>query len=218
MASKDVITVNRIELLQASVHLIGSSPLIISKFSEKAKKQMLEDMQKKPKRPREIRNPWEDAIQGTYWLEGAPTEYTQEAYQSAVENGAKCGFPAVGVKASACSGAYRNKISKDKVSLYGMFHIVGGEYVEIEGIPEMREDTVRLAMNKTDLRYRTWFRKWETRFEIVYNKAIVTYEQILSYFEAGGFAVGLGENRIEKGGIYGGYHVAIEDVLITNTI
>ena len=35
-------------------------------------------------------------------------------------------------------------------------------------------------------------------------------EQILSYFEAGGFAVGIGEYRIEKGGIFGSYRVAAD--------
>jgi hypothetical protein len=212
--AKEVILVKQIELAQAKVHLLGTSPLMVNKFSEKSKRQILDKQQKKVGGPKEIRNPWEDAILGAYWLSGEPTEYTEEAFLKSVQNGARFGFPAVGVKDSACSGAYRNKLSKDKISLYGAFHVTGGELVEIFGEPDIREDTVTVGISTTDLRYRIWFRRWETRFDIIFNSAIITLEQILSYFEAGGFAVGIGEYRIEKGGIFGGYRVAADGELI----
>jgi hypothetical protein len=211
MAAKEVILVKQIELAQAKVHLVGTSPLMVHKFSEKSKRQILEKQQKKVTGAKEIRNPWEDAIEGAYWLEGKPSEHTEAAFTEAVKNGARFGFPATGVKDSACSGAYRNKMSKDKISLYGAFHIIGDELIEIIGKPDVREDCVKIGMGTTDLRYRCWFKAWEMRFEIIYNQSIITLEQILSYFEAGGFAVGIGEYRIEKGGIFGGYQVAADD-------
>jgi hypothetical protein len=184
---------------------------MVHKFSEKSKRQILEKQQKKVGGPKEIRNPWEDAIEGAYWMKGKPTEYTEAAFYASVANGAKLGFPATGVKDSACSGAYRNKLSKDKISLYGAFHVAGGELIEIIGRPEVREDCVKISMGAMDLRYRVWFPDWEIRFEIIYNHAVITIEQILSYFEAGGFAVGIGEYRIEKGGIFGAYRVAADE-------
>jgi hypothetical protein len=210
MPSKEVILVKQIEMAQAPVHLIGTTPLMVHKFSEKSKRQILEKQQMKVGKPKEIRNPWEDSIEGAYWLEGKPTEYTEAAFNEAVANGAKLGFPATGVKDSAVSGAYRNKLSKDKISLYGAFHVIGGELIEVVGKPEVREDCVKVGMGTTDLRYRVWFPKWEVRFEIIYNLAMITLEQILSYFEAGGFAVGIGEYRVEKGGIFGSYKVAAD--------
>ena len=206
--AREVVLVKQVELAKAPVHLIGTSPVMVHRFTEKAKRAMYEKQTNAVTGPKEPRNPWEDIIQGTYWLSNRPTEYTEEAFNNAITQGARFGFPATGVKASACSGAYRNKLSKDKVSLYGMFHIAGDEYIEILGKPQTREDTVTVGMGTTDLRYRVWFPEWEMRFDIIYNRAITTLEHILSYFEAGGFAVGIGEYRIEKGGIFGAYRVA----------
>ncbi len=68
-----------------------------------------------------------------------PAEHTLEAFEEALKAGAKFGFPATGLKQSAVSAAYRAGLTKDKVSIYGAFHIVGGELVEINGIPRMRD-------------------------------------------------------------------------------
>ena len=40
-----------------------------------------------------------------------------------------------------------------------------------------------------------------------HNAAVVSLEQLVNMFNMGGFACGIGEWRIEKGGTFGAYHV-----------
>ena len=54
--AKEVILVKQIELAQAKVHLIGTSPLMVHKFSEKSKRAILDKQQKRVSGPKEIRN------------------------------------------------------------------------------------------------------------------------------------------------------------------
>lgn len=195
-----------LQIKEAVVKIKGDSPLIVNDFDEKSKKQMLDIQMKKAKSARDAKNPIEDFMRSLHWITEMPTEFTEESFEKALENGAKFGFPAVGIKASAISGAYRNKYSKDKVSIQGAFHI-NGEMVEIKGKPTMREDVVRVANGNPDIRYRAEFKEWEMEFTIRYNENAYSLEQIINFINLGGFTCGLGEFRIEKGGIYGTYHV-----------
>ena len=195
-----------LQIKEAVVKIKGDSPLIVNNFDEKSRKQMLDIQMKKAKAPRDAKNPVEDFMRSLHWLTEMPTEFTEEAFEKALNDGAKFGFPAVGIKASAISAAYRNKYSKDKVSIQGAFHIVG-EMVEIKGTPTMREDIVRVANGNPDIRYRAEFKEWEMEFTIRYNENAYSLEQIINFINLGGFTCGVGEYRCEKGGIYGTYHV-----------
>jgi hypothetical protein len=92
-----------------------------------------------------------------------------------------------------------------------MFHIAG-EFFEIKGVaPVMREDTVRLQTGVADIRFRPEFSAgWYADLEITYNAALLSLEQLVSFITLGGFAVGIGENRVEKGGNWGSFKVASE--------
>lgn len=136
-----------------------------------------------------------------------PTSFTKEAFDEALANGAKFGFPAKGIKASIVSGAYRNGYTKDKVSLYGAF-LIPEEFITIDFEElEMREDYVRIAHGGTDIRFRPQFNNWSMTFTIQYNENIYSIEQIINFINLGGFSCGLGEMRIEKGGNFGSYEV-----------
>ena len=195
-----------LQIKEAVVKIKGDSPLIVNNFDEKSRKQMLDIQMKKAKAPRDAKNPVEDFMRSLHWITEMPNEFTEEAFEKALENGAKFGFPAVGIKASAISGAYRNKYSKDKVSIQGAFHI-DTEMVEIKGVPTMREDIVRVANGNPDIRYRAEFKEWEMEFTIRYNENAYSLEQIINFINLGGFTCGVGEWRTEKSGIYGRYHV-----------
>jgi DNA polymerase-1 len=193
----------------AIVRIVGTSPLVVHQFSEKSKRMMFEKQTKAAKSGgKEAKNPVEDFMQAAYWLTDMPAEFTEEAFGEAVENGARFGFPAVAIKASAASGAYRLGVTKDKVSVHGAFHI-DCEILEIKGAkPVMREDTVRLATGVADLRYRPAFAAgWYMDVPISFISTMYTLEQILTFLNLGGFAVGIGEYRIEKGGQWGAYTV-----------
>jgi len=162
----------------------------------------------KAKSGKEPKNPVMEFMQSLHWLTPMPEIYTEEAFAAALADGAKFGFPATGVKQSAVSAAYRAGLTKDKVSTYGAFHILGGELIEIQGVPRMREDYAVINNGAPEIRYRAEFPEWEMFFDIKYNAAVFSLEQIVTFFNFGGFAVGVGDWRIEKGGVFGAYKVA----------
>jgi hypothetical protein len=205
-----VINVPKINLKSVIVTVEGTSSLIMHKWSEKAKKEMLGaqiNVNVKVKAVRKPRNPVQDFIDSMYWITPPPTEYTEESYLEALKD-AKFGFPSVAFKKAATSAGYRAKITKDKVSIYGAFYIEG-ELVEIKGKPIMREDMVRLNGLSADLRYRGEFTDWSATMTIVYNADVISAEELVNLLNYGGFACGVGEWRPEKSGQFGMYQVKL---------
>lgn len=218
----EVITIQPVEKVTAEITIVGETPLIIHAWSEKAKREILDAQQGKTKgKKKATRNPVEDFIRSLYWLngtmpdipEGATEEECEELFNEAIEKGAKFGFPAVAIKKAAVSAAYRQGITKDKVSANGSFWLNGindPEFVEIESDtpPAMREDMVKIGMGTADLRYRGEFKNWKCKCRISYLKGgVFSLENIISMINLGGFSCGLGEWRTEKGGISGAFRV-----------
>lgn len=205
MAAKSTATaivIPAINIQYLSLTIIGDSPLIVHKWSDKAKKEILDKQIKKAPK-----DPVREFINSIYWLEGEPEEKTEEGFAKAIENGnAKFGFPSTAIKAAAVSAGYRAGITRDKVSTNAAFHI-NGEFVEIQGIPVMREDIVKVAWGAADIRYRGEFKEWQSEVTIRYNANAISAEQIIGLFNLAGFACGIGEWRPEKGGTFGMYHV-----------
>lgn len=206
MKNNEKVELKPMQIEKVIVKVVGDTPLIVHNFDEKTKRMMLEKQMKKAETPREAKNPVEDFMRSLHWLTEMPTEFTEEAFQKALDEGAKFGFPSIGLKASAVSGAYRCKLSKDKVSLNGGFHI-DTEYIEIKGTPRIREDAVRIFGGVADIRYRAEFPEWYAIVELKYNTALYSLEQIINFLNVGGFSVGIGEWRPEKGGHYGSFHI-----------
>lgn len=204
--NKEVI-IPAINIQTATIKIVGDSPLIMHKWSEKAKKEILDKQMKKAKtKGHDAKDPVSDFINSMYWLEGEPDEKTEEGFAKAIQSGARFGFPSVAFKASAVSAGYRCGVTKDKVSMNAAFHI-DGEFVEIHGTPEMREDMVKIAMGTADIRYRGEFKNWYAVFPVKYNASAISLEQLVNLFNLGGFACGVGEWRAEKGGTFGMFHV-----------
>lgn len=209
MATKEnkEVFIPAINIQTATIKIVGDSPLIMHKWSEKAKKEILDKQMKKAKtKGHDAKDPVADFINSMYWLEGEPEEKTEEGFAKAIQNGARFGFPSVAFKASAVSAGYRCGVTKDKVSMNAAFHI-DGEFVEIHGTPEMREDMVKIAMGTADIRYRGEFKNWYAVFPVKYNASAISIEQLVNLFNLGGFACGVGEWRAEKGGTFGMFHV-----------
>lgn len=196
-----------IDIRRVTIKIVGDSPLIMHAWSDKAKQMILDKQMKKAKtKGHDAKNPVEDFIESMYWLEGKPTVYTEEAFAEAIASGARFGFPSTAFKASAVSAAYRSGVTKNMVTMNGAFHI-DGEFVEIQGIPHIREDMVRIAMGGTDIRFRGQFDEWSAVFSAKYNASVLSMEQLVNMFNMGGFACGIGEWRPEKGGTFGMFHV-----------
>jgi hypothetical protein len=186
--------IDRIPAETIRVPIVGTSPLIVHRFSEKAKRQMLDAMQgrKSPKQPKDPQAEFEASLymmkDGTY------------------------GFPTIAFKA-ATVGASRF-YGKD-VTLVGLRQTMffrgepgddGQAMCRIEGVPVMREDAVRVGQG-SDLRYRGQFTEWSTAVDVTYVTSSLTRESVLSLIDAGGMGVGVGEWRPEKRGDFGTYRV-----------
>ena len=170
-----------------TLRLVGLSPLIVHKWSEKAKKQMLDKQMKVASQGKAAKDPEQD--------------YRESLY---IRDDGSYGFPAVAFKAAAVrAGTY---CDMKMVFLRGAFH-VEGDLVRIEGEPEPREDMVRVGMGTADIRYRPQFPKWATELDITYNSRALTVGQLVNLFEIAGFAVGVGEWRPEKDGQFGRFRV-----------
>lgn len=210
---EEVLEIRPIQIQKVNLRVVGDTPLIMHAWSEKAKRMMLEaQMGLARGKKKELKNPVEDFIRSMYWLTDMPEEMTEDAFNEAISNGARFGFPVTAFKQAAISAAYRMGWAKDKVSLRGAFFIDGDENGMIEiysDAPKMREDMVKVGMGTADIRYRGEFANWYTDMMISYNmNGNYSLENILNIINAGGYICGVGEWRPEKDGQYGMFHVA----------
>lgn len=188
-SSAVVLDVPKVRIGTLRVTVIGDSPLIVHRWSEKAKKEILDKQMKKAKSKKEAKDP--------------EAQYRESLYEYP---GGGYGFPAVGFKSAAVS-ACRFADGVKMTEARGAFHVVG-EMVKIDGKPVMREDMVRVGMGTADIRYRGEFKTWKAALDVRYNENALSPEQIINLLNTAGFGVGVGEWRPEKNGSYGMFHVA----------
>lgn len=206
------VEIKPVDIAIVNVRIEGDTPLIVHRWDEKVKQEILDKEMGKAKKARAIKRPIDDFCRSMYWMENEPAkDATDDEIMEAVETG-RFGFKVTGVKQAAISSAYRSGMTKDKVSLQGAFFIDGeGEeqLVEIKGDkPHIREDMVRVGMGSADIRYRGEFDHWYMDLTLRYNKnGQYSLEQILNILNLGGFCCGIGEWRPEKAGQNGMYHV-----------
>lgn len=184
------------------IPIVGDSGLICHAWSKKARTAMLAKQMKKATTGKVAKDPWMDFCETLYWLDGMPDEPTEQD----IETG-RFGFPAVAFKSAAIT-AVTSTGGMTKVMARQCFHILG-EYVEILGpAPSMREDMVRVAMGTADIRHRAEFETWGAILRVQHNANVLSAEQVIGLFEAGGFGVGIGDWRPERDGVSGRFHVA----------
>lgn len=184
------------------IPLIGTSPLIVHAWSEKALRAMADKQQKKATRGREAKNPFDDFVGSLYWLSPKPDNPADKDVEKA-----RFGFPAVAFKSAAVT-ACTSTGAISKVAARQAFHVVGEMVEIIAPPPAMREDVTRVGMGVADLRYRGQFDPWGVRVRVEINSAVISAEQVVNLFALSGFAVGVGEWRPERDGGYGRFRVA----------
>jgi hypothetical protein len=170
--------------------IYGTSPLICHKWSEKAKKEMLDKQMKRAVGPKGAKDPEQDYKDSLY-------TFPDGGY----------GFPAVAFKAAAVRAGTMCDIPMTESRQ--MFRVLGdpanADLVRIKGKPSMREDMVRLNGLTADIRYRGEFKEWEADVKVQYNADLISEEQLANLFESAGFSVGVGEWRMEKKGNFGSF-------------
>jgi len=182
-ATKNVeVTLPQLDTKQATFTIKGVTPLIVNKFSEKAKQMMLDKQTKKATKGREAKVP-KDQFKGSIYY---------------FADGKKSGFPAVGFKAAMVRAG--KQLGMNMTDSRGKFHVLAqeGDLIEIKGKVTMREDMVRLATGVADIRFRGEYKEWSAKVTILYNAAVISEEQLAMLLRSAGFSCGIGEWRPEK--------------------
>jgi len=200
----NVITLEEMQQSVLTTRIIGKTPFIQHKWSEKAIQMMRDKHAGVRVKNREIRDPEQ--------------EFRDAAY--VCEDG-RFGFPAGGIKACLIGAAHKD-IGLEKTLLRKSLFIIPDDpinnLIALEtDDPLMREDTVRVGAGSTDLRYRPEFRNWSMILNFEFDAQALTQPTILNLVQRAGFGVGLGEWRPEKGGENGRFEVDVNFETLVST-
>lgn len=221
-----MITIAPVKIVKTRITIVGDTPLLVHAWSEKAKKMMLAAQQKKKpdKKAMEIRDPFSEFMNAAYWITEKPKEDTVEAFEEAIRNGAKFGFPVTAIKQAAQSACYRAGLIPNQTGMKCAFYLnavngvnkgTGSELavIETDEPPVCREDMVKIGgiTKSADLRYRPCFNNWKINLEVsLTDVGTFTMESIINAINLGGHMNGIGEWRMERDGDFGRYHVELE--------
>ncbi len=178
-----------LKLKTVAVPIVGETPLLMHRFSEKAAGIMLGKHMGTASAGREAKEPTLELIRALYLLGG-------EGF----------GMPTVAFKAAAVRGADMTgmlAMAKAKTA----FRVEGPmNLVQVFGVPEM--DVQPARNNQTmDIRIRPRFDEWGALVLVRFNEGQLSVEQVHQLFQAGGFGAGLGDWRQERDGINGSFRV-----------
>lgn len=202
-----------LDVHKLQIKIVGTSPLVVHAWSEKARTIMLNKQKGTASKGKEKKNPVEDFKASLYRL----------------PNGEGFGLPATAIKSAAVTAA--NDVELKKTDMRRAFHVLGDlvkinappitepiTQEDIEHAPEiafehkhgasMRCDMVRLAMNTADIRFRAQFPVWSVTFVVEFNSRVISADQLVNLYRVAGFGVGLSEHRPEKNGSWGRFDVA----------
>lgn len=108
-------------------------------------------------------------------------------------------IPTEAFKESICSGAYRNGLAKDKVSIRGYFIIRGDKApiefskVEMEAVPTKNKN----AKGAMVVSVYSKFYDWKTKLKIHYNEDLISAESLINIICQSGMSVGVLARRTE---------------------
>lgn len=182
--------------------LEGTTPLIVHKFSEKAKGAMRD---KRAQTATKTDKPKKDAAAIAEDVMSCHLAVAGNEHLGPCEG--RFGFRSSGFKGAAVRAASLGsgiKMTEARIKFF-----VTGEVVPIAcDCIEPREDAVRVGKGVADLRYRPYYFGWKAQVGVRYNPNGISVEQIVSLFDAAGQQVGIGENRPGKtGDIYGQWKI-----------
>jgi hypothetical protein len=194
MPDESSIHLKRIERAQITVPIIGTAPLIVHRFDEKARDMILAKQMTKTRQPKAPKDPKEHFERSRYlFADGAD------------------GFPAVAFKAAMVDSA-RLFDGVKMTELRAALHVIGeglDQLVRLQADqPRMREDNVRIAMGTADVRFRAEFWPWAADLTVQFIPSLLSAESIVAIVDAAGIG-GVGEWRPSKAktGIYGTFTV-----------
>lgn len=196
----EVVNVLRVEQGHVRLNVLGTSPLICNRMSEKARRELLLPAGRKTNAERQSNlkhDPIAEFRASPYILPDGPTLI---GLMSSAFKGA------MGTAALDLPGATKSKI--------GRLVYVEGDYAGIFGLPKLFMSITRSAdMNHTpDVRTRAIIPEWACKLEISFVEPIIKTPAVLNLLAAAGITAGVGDWRPEKGkGAYGRFEIVPDE-------
>ena len=186
----------------ARINILGTSPLILNRLSEKAKHELLF--------PRGAKNAAEKAATLKHdplaEYRASPNRISDPAAPTLLA------MPAVAFKGALRSAAV--DVPGTAKAQIGRLTYVEGEWTGIYGKPQMLMTPVRSAdMNRTpDIRTRAIVPHWAATISVHFMSTIIKEQSIVNLLAMAGLTIGVGDWRPEKGsGNYGQFVVGVAD-------
>lgn len=203
--TQEIITLKAIDPKRVKVHIVGDSDLVLNKMDDVTKRELTDKRKDKAKSLEKV-NVWEKKITSMHWLNGAPTEFTEESMRKALEDNAPC-ITAFGVKKSLNQAVVRNEIATYATKFDAGVNVLGkGDGLIPIKFAEHHIDEKLMSPKKGSpvLVYLNRFSGWSADIEISYLDNVYSLEQIINIINLAGFGLGIGSGRSSG---YGRYHV-----------
>lgn len=198
-AESDSTEILKVDTETLQCYIVGTSPLILNRMSEKAKHELLMPKGRK------------NAAERATTLKHVPIdEYRASAYTLKDVSQPTL----LALLSTAFKGAIRSAaldMPGAKKAQIGRLTYIEGDYVGIYGVPKLFMSITRSAdMNKTpDVRTRAIVPEWACVIRVTYVRPLIRSQAVANLLAAAGITIGVGDWRPEKGsGSYGQFRIA----------
>lgn len=173
---------------RAAFEIVGTAPLVMAAFSEKARLKMMAThtagSSAKTKKARESRDFSADCAAALHRLEDGTIGFPASAWRAAMID--------------ACR-LVNYKMTMAKMSVFveadGLDKVSGQPLVRIVGDHEEHIAATRNANGSTDLRARPMFRQWSARVRVRWDGDQFTLGDVSNLLSRAGMQIGIGEGR-----------------------
>ena len=192
---------------ERKITIVGDTDLILNEMNDVTTKQ-LTDARKDRAKDISKPNEWEEIITAIHWLNGKPTEFSQETLMENLNPkvNAPC-ITAFGLKKSFGEALTRNKIATYSTEFRATINVLGErdnlvpisftEYHLDEKLMSPKKGApVLVKLNR--------FSGWKATFTISYLDNVYSLDQIVNIINLAGFGIGIGSGRSSD---YVRYHI-----------
>lgn len=198
------LVINKIDVQTCDLYILGSTPLIYNRVSEKAKHELL-----MPRATGKL-----NAAEKASRLKHVPLQEFRDSMYTYIDDArpTRLRFPSAAPKKSMSTAAL--DLPGLKRAQIGRLVWVNGTSIDIYGIPQVLMSVVRSAdIGRTpDIRSRAILPEWACRISVSVVSPILKAQQIANLLAAAGLLCGLGDWRQERGsGNFGQFSVTTPD-------
>lgn len=199
-AKETIIEVEPIKMETMRVCIVGTTPMIMHRFSKKAREELLF--------PKGRANSAEKAEK----LKHDPvSEFRESIYMNRDTKRPSAVHIPDGTFQKALASAALDLPGASKAQILRLVSVQ--RQIDMFGVPTLGMDMVRSSgMDRTpDVRTRAYFAEWACRLEIDYVSSLLKQNQIVNLLAAAGMIVGVGDWRPQKGGSFGKFSIVSEN-------